>query len=445
MFSLNLFRKKPREVPETPPVIEPQSEMMFNSSIDLEQMDPQGFEQLCAEVFRRYYRTKVEVTQYSNDKGRDLIMDGPEGKVFVECKHWEGTVGRPVVQKLDSAVNHEGAAEGVIVTTGRYSPGARAYAEECQPKIRLIDLAELQGIASSVGFELTMGEVGRRAEYICRTASTEDLFGDIEARLDAAIESYPEPPSSLIVPGKRQTEYRAYYLVSYRVDADFSTSAISNIYSVHSSGRLMVDAEGMRSFDDQTLIEDILANSTDRREIPEYASVSDPRMVQDAVRKAAASLVADRYIGSARYTGRNGHTYVKEFRPSESQVSITGFTKVLVADTEVTYRIRDTRYTQALMDIEGAVRWKEDPHALCGICRKEIRKRSMLCTLCGKTVHQGSFRGDGVRCAGCGRTMCVHCAVSRGFMRSLCPECDAGLIVSSGKKKKRSWFGQRNG
>lgn len=441
MFRLNLFRKKSQGVDETPPIIEPQSEMMFNSSIDLEQMDPQGFEQLCAEVFRRYYRAKVEVTQYSNDKGRDLIMDGSEGKVFVECKHWVGTVGRPVVQKLDSAINHEGATGGMIVTTGRYSPGARAYAEECEPKIRLIDLAELQGIASSVGFELTMGEIGRRAEYICRTASTEELFGSIEARLDGTLESHPESPSSLMVPGKRHTEYRAFYQVSYRVDADFSTSAASNLYSVHSSGRMMIDAEGMRSFSDQTLIEDILANSTDRREIPDYASVSDPRMVQDAVRKAAASLVADRYAGSVKYKGRNGHVYSKEFRPSENQVSITGFTKVLVAETEMTYRIRDSRYAQTLMDIEGAVRWNDNPHAVCGICQKEIRRRPMLCTLCGKTVHQGSFRSEGLRCAGCGRTMCSNCAVKRGIMgRPLCPQCDAGLIVSSGTKKKMSWF-----
>ena len=425
---MRLLRRNSVEEHDDGP-IEPRSETRFGSTIDLKQVDPRGFELLCAEVFRKCYGVKVDVTQYANDQGKDLIMHASEGDIFVECKHWEGTVGRPVVQKLDSAVSHEGAVRGMIVTTGGYSPGARRYAQECRPPIQLIDLAELQRMASSVGYELTMGGEAGKKEYVCRTASTDDLYAHAKEHLDRKVQSFPEAPSSLMTPGKRSTEYKAYYLVSYRVDADFSTSAIPELRSVHASGRLLVDADGMRFIDDRDLIDDILAHATDKRDIPSYAKVRDPRTVQDAVLKSSTSLVADRFTENVSYRGRNGHFYSKECRPADKDIAITGFTKILVADTELTYTIKGTEYRRSLTDIDGAERWKDDPHDHCAICGKEA-KNPMLCTVCGRTVHTSRFKSHGVRCSNCGRTMCTECAGRyRRFLlaRPICPGCMSQL------------------
>jgi len=57
------------------------------------------------------------------------VVDGTRRAIIVECKHTE-TVGRPVVQKLHSAIatfDFDGPKRGMVVTTGRFtnpSPGS---------------------------------------------------------------------------------------------------------------------------------------------------------------------------------------------------------------------------------------------------------------------------------------------------------------------------------
>ncbi len=402
----------------------------FDSKIDLEQVDPQAFETLCAEVLGKYYNAEVDNIQYANDRGRDLIVHLSAGDMFVECKHWEGTVGRPVVQKLDSAVNHEGAIKGMIVTTGQYSKAAVDYAAECSPPIVLVDLAELQRIASTVGFDLTVGEAEGTPEYYCRTSPTDRLYGYVRGGLDDDIESYPEPAGALMEPWRRTTEYRAYYLVSYRVDAKFSTAARPDLFFINDEGKVLVDVENRTLVDDRQLIADILSRSAEKRELPQYATVRDPRAVQTTVTDAVAELVADKYTETVGYTGRNGHYYAKTCRPSNKDIAITGLTKIMVADTSIGYRILGTEYSRELMDIDGAERWGDSPHSECGICGKEISRKPMLCTICGRTVHRSLLKSHGVECSECGRTMCVECARRyRRFAlnRAVCPSCLAAI------------------
>ena len=51
--------------------------------------------------------------------------------VVVECKH-TGSVGRPVVQKLHSAIatyDYDGPKRGMVVTTGCFTGPAEEYAD----------------------------------------------------------------------------------------------------------------------------------------------------------------------------------------------------------------------------------------------------------------------------------------------------------------------------
>ena len=61
-------------------------------------------------------------------------------------KKWEGTVGRPEIQRFVGALHGKRAKEGVFITTGSFSAEAVAYVDHIDPKIVLIDgrrLAEL--------------------------------------------------------------------------------------------------------------------------------------------------------------------------------------------------------------------------------------------------------------------------------------------------------------
>lgn len=110
---------------------------------ELRAISPQQFEDETARMFRRLGYT-VEQTPYANDQGRDAIMRKDGKKYLVECKRYgEGTsVGRPDIQKFDSAIKHDRAVSGFFVTTGKFTQAAVEYARN--KPIELIDAARLR-------------------------------------------------------------------------------------------------------------------------------------------------------------------------------------------------------------------------------------------------------------------------------------------------------------
>lgn len=77
--------------------------------------------------------------------------------IYLQAKRWDGTVGRPEVQKFVGALQGKRAKKGVFITTGKFSDDATRYAETIDPKVILIDgrtLAELM-IDHSLGTTTT--------------------------------------------------------------------------------------------------------------------------------------------------------------------------------------------------------------------------------------------------------------------------------------------------
>jgi restriction system protein len=59
--------------------------------------------------------------------------------VYLQAKRWEGSVGRPEIQKFVGALHGKRAKKGVFITTGSFSSDAAAYVEHIDPKVVLID------------------------------------------------------------------------------------------------------------------------------------------------------------------------------------------------------------------------------------------------------------------------------------------------------------------
>src|SRR5262245_36882422 len=116
----------------------------------LDHLSPRQFEEYCQALLACHYQCRVDLTPQSGDEGRDLIVHHANGLEVVECKHYpSGTVGRPVVQKLHSAILTINATRGMIITTGRFSPGATAYAANLHDvSMQLIDAAKLAYLMS---------------------------------------------------------------------------------------------------------------------------------------------------------------------------------------------------------------------------------------------------------------------------------------------------------
>lgn len=82
----------------------------------------------------------------SGDEGIDGIISedrlGLE-MVYLQAKRWEGTVGRPEIQKFVGALHGRRARKGVFITTGSFSAEAAAYVQTIDPKVALVDGQQL--------------------------------------------------------------------------------------------------------------------------------------------------------------------------------------------------------------------------------------------------------------------------------------------------------------
>lgn len=59
--------------------------------------------------------------------------------IYMQAKRWEGTVGRPEIQKFAGALQGQRANKGVFITTSSFSRDARDYTESIMLKIILLD------------------------------------------------------------------------------------------------------------------------------------------------------------------------------------------------------------------------------------------------------------------------------------------------------------------
>ena len=76
---------------------------------------------------------EVEVTQYSNDGGIDLIATYEKpifsGKYIIQCKKWATSVGQPEVRDLYGVVMDQRANKGILITTSDFTAQAYEFAK----------------------------------------------------------------------------------------------------------------------------------------------------------------------------------------------------------------------------------------------------------------------------------------------------------------------------
>ena len=95
------------------------------------------------------------------DEGIDGIINEDRlglDLIYLQAKRWEGTVGRPEIQKFVGALHGKRAKKGVFIITGKFSEDAKEYVKTIDPKVVLIDgrmLAELM-IDHELGTTTTM-------------------------------------------------------------------------------------------------------------------------------------------------------------------------------------------------------------------------------------------------------------------------------------------------
>jgi restriction system protein len=115
---------------------------------------PQFFERLVVELLLSmgYGGSRKEAGEAigkAGDEGIDGIINEDRlglDVIYIQAKKWNGSVGRPDVQKFVGALHGKRAKKGVFITTGVFSADAIEYVAKIEPKVVLIDGPQLASL-----------------------------------------------------------------------------------------------------------------------------------------------------------------------------------------------------------------------------------------------------------------------------------------------------------
>jgi restriction system protein len=115
---------------------------------------PTFFEQLVVELLVKMgyggsRRDAGERIGQTGDGGIDgIIKEDRLGldTIFIQAKRWQGSVGRPEIQKFVGALQGQRAKKGVFITTSSYTTEAADYVTRIDTKVVLIDGKRLAGL-----------------------------------------------------------------------------------------------------------------------------------------------------------------------------------------------------------------------------------------------------------------------------------------------------------
>ncbi|MEZ3145615.1 restriction endonuclease [Halobaculum sp. MBLA0143] len=380
------------------------------------------FEDLMEDVLRNLGYENVRQASKTADEGRDVLMeevvDGTRRGVVVECKH-TGTVGRPVVQKLHSAVATAEFADpkrGIVVTTGRFTDPAVEYAEQLRANddpypIELIDGTDLRQIADEVGLDLYNGRIEILCDETLRpsdpTASVDapvvEQFRDVDG-IDAG--DLPRPESELTL--------RPVVTVTADVDAVFETS-VGVVHRVDDRTRLTVHADRDRPRAAQEDVTELVVRNghstveVDESEFAEtFDSVEQLRFgqTQTEYKDWAVDRVRRAYTETVHYTGDNNVDYEKECEPKQSDVSVQSVAPVYLPEITQTTRLGEYDY-----DYE---------YYAAGPSRTTSVDEIHECVHCSTDGDDGAY----TYCRNCGAIACrTHTETERYVGEPVCTGC----------------------
>ena len=318
------------------------------------------FEDVMEDVFRTLGYENVRQAEKTADEGRDVIMeevvDGTRRAIVVECKH-TGTVGRPVVQKLHSAIatfDFDGPKRGMVVTTGRFTKPAQEYATRLQQNddpypIELLDGKDLREIADEIGLDLYNG----RIEILCdETLRPYDPAADVSAPVAEAFRDIENIDATTLSTPHSQVTFRPVVAITADADAIFETS-VGVIHQISDRTQLVVHAERghprVADKDVSTLvIENLHATvdlDTDRFK-EAFDGVEEGRFgqTQTEYKEWAVERLQDHHTTTVTYTGDNNVTYNKTCEPNRSDISVQSIEAVYLPTVRHTTDLGDYTY-----------------------------------------------------------------------------------------------------
>ena len=405
----------------------------MHDTVYLDTLDGFEFEDLCEQMFKNLGYVVDNIVGVG-DGGRDLILHSVDGeKIIVECKHQpNSTIGRPVVQKLHSAVISSHAKKGILITSGKFSKEAIEHAE----------LLTSQGIAMELVDFLNFVALAVKAKINISTSLSDTIVysfpvaKDIELRrkfqsVFENVQSWPQSAYEIVQLELNQIALVAHYKIKFSVEQDFSTS-VGIIHSIHKNDIILIlDAENGLQLSEETVLfltSSALINSEDVVQLSLITSRSGFNLDQTSLMEHAREQIIQDYSRTIKYTGKNNVTYYKNCKPGKRNISIQDVKHVYIPHCRVVIKFKDTKYNCTILQNDTQVSILSTNLYQCNLCNEKIKEKSLLCNDCGSMTHGPKlFNGHGFICKNCKKTICKKCRYQKKhlllFKKNLCESC----------------------
>ena len=396
----------------------------------LDELSGFEFEDVMEDVFRNLGYENVRQAARVADEGRDILMEeqvnGRRRAVVVECKHTD-SVGRPVVQKLHSAVathDYDGPKRGMVATTGRFTGPAREYASELKTTgdpypIELLDGDDLREIADEVGLDLYNG----RIEILCdRTLRPYDPSRPVDAPVRDAFRAVENIDARAVPEPEMEADFLPVVRVRADVESVFETGAgVIHTIDEREEFVLRADRDGPRVPDrDRRRL--VVANLDQTVELDEAAledtfdevAVRRFGQTETEYKEWAVDQLRDRYTTTVTYTGDNNVTYTKECEPNLSDISVQSITPVYLPRIRATTAPGGYTYRYAYDAAGPSRRTVENEIHQCVQCGDESAETYTYCQNCGSINCPDHTKTERL----VDDPVCTGCAVTGDFFFS---------------------------
>ena len=372
------------------------------------------------------------------------MVRSPGGLIVVECKHHpKGSIGRPVVQKLHSAVITSKASKGMLVTTGHFTKEALEYARKLAASgtpIDMVDRPILIDMASRANITLISGKqgLGVWTYSIPSHSETEQAVASYVASFSP---NFPRNPISMSNSAHRIISYTPVYLILYDVHCVFETS----VGIVHrenvSKGRIVLDgSDGYLYNNDAVQFLESEPQTKFNHPHEDYVgNLPTFRLDATSLHRIAKETILKSHTRMVSYYGRNNQRYTKTCTPGERDIYICDIRQLYLPTFRLDLKLGQVPYfIEGTQAPSGRLLSISDNLRLCQLCNRRIDEGAILCDICGRVTHsEGIFISSihGFRCKKCGRTTCRLDGYWRRrylFMKEMvCPSCFEELKKTS--------------
>lgn len=371
---------------------------MEDKPLMLDGLDGYQFEELVAKIMKKKGYLNIDVTSKSRDQGRDIIMESPKGEiVLVECKHQQ-FVGRPIIQKLQGAMNYDETqnpdkeVKGIIITSGSFSQEAIEYNKKIGQEIELIDGKKLKSLCNELKVVILNGKV-----QIITNKSFENISEkqSKELALKGYSKIYGSNQNKASV--KSELKYSPSCYIRYNVSFDTHTSA-GCVDSYNSSGKIIIDGVTGKELD-ENLQNFYFSERFDMDEIKEkdIHKTVPYEFTENDIEEHAVNQIVEEHTHDVKYTGDNNVSYSKTCMPKRRDIDTKEFMSIYMPLWTNKIKIKKINYKQQFyVKGEHNSLFLIDELKKCKICegQKEEYEKMSVCLECGRIVCSSHIKID---------------------------------------------------